>query len=503
MLPLTPESRRSDLARMAEGTYDVLVIGGGISGAGIALDAASRGLSVALVERDDFASGTSGGSSRMIHGGLRYLEHLEVGLVREALRERAILLRLAPHLVRPVRFYVPEPSIRRRALLGAGLTVYDALAAGRNVRRHRRAGADEVARAVPGFEHPTRALTYPECRTDDARLTLAVVGTARSFGALVANHAEVTAFQQEAASGRVTGARVRDAMTGGGFDVRARAVANATGVWADRVRALGCSAPELMRPSKGIHLVFRPGAIRTTAAVGLPAGDGRHVFVMPWADRTYAGTSDTPYQGDLDDPAVTPDDVEYLLEPIARAFPGVTADDVVASWAGLRPLLDRGDAGTTDLSRRHSIDEEPPGLFTITGGKLTTYRAMAEDLVDRVTDALGMRSVCRTREIPLGLTVALPEAIGRAEAEAPTVGLDAGAARRLVFRFGDDWTQALAMIREERSLAEPLVDGLPVLAVEARMAREREMALTQDDVMVRRTRIASLDEAAGSRAAAG
>jgi glycerol-3-phosphate dehydrogenase len=497
MLPLTPELRRSDLARMAEGTFDVLVVGGGITGAGIALDAASRGLSVALVERDDFASGTSGRSSRMVHGGLRYLEQREFGLVRESLRERAILLRLAPHLVRPIRFYVPGPSFARRSYLRAGLLLYDGLAAGRNLGHHRGAGAEEVGRAVPGLGRPSAGLTYLECRTDDARLTLTVVRTARAFGALVANHAEVDGLSTDA-SGRVTGACVADRITGEGFDVRARFTVNAAGIWSDRVRALGCAAPAMMRPSKGVHLVFGPGAIRTNAAVGLRARDGRPIFVMPWGDRTYAGTSDTPYRGDLDGPTVTPEDTDYLVEPIAALFPGVSSANVVASWAGLRPLLDRGHGHTVDLSRQHSVEEQPPGLFTVSGGKLTTFRAMAEDLVDRVVERLGVRAACRTRTIPLGLTLALSEAIGRSEAEAASLGLDVGAARRLVRRFGDDWTEALAMIREEPSLADPFVEGLPVLAVEARMAREREVALSDDDVLVRRTRVTTLADGAST-----
>jgi glycerol-3-phosphate dehydrogenase len=491
MLALSPELRGSDLARMADRTFDVLVIGGGITGAGVALDAATRGLSVALVERNDFASGTSGRSSRLIHGGLRYLERADVGLVRESLRERATLLRLAPHLVRPFRFYIAERSPSRRAALRAGLSIYNALAAGTGSARHRAILPSELGRAAPGLADPPPGLTYLECRTDDARLTLAVIRTARAYGALVANHAAVSALITDVA-GRVTGARVDDGLTSARLDVRAKVTVNATGVWSDLIRALGCEAPEMLRPSKGVHLVLRPGAIATTVAVALRASDGRPVFVLPWHDRTYIGTSDTPYEGDLDEPTVRAEDTHYLLEAVAESFPGVSQRDVIASWAGLRPLLDRDHGHTRDLSRRHVIEERPPGLLTVTGGKLTTYRAMGEAVVDEVARAIGSTATCRTERVRLGLWSDLREALATATAAGDALGLPAPDARRLVHRFGDDWPAAMDMIRGDRSLAEPQVDGLPVLRVEARMGREREMALTDDDLAVRRTRLVSL-----------
>ena len=257
---------------MAEDAFDVLVIGGGITGAGIALDAASRGLSVALVEKDDFAAGTSGRSSRLVHGGLRYLEHGELGLVRESLRERGILYRLAPHLVRPVPMYMLAGDLRHRATYRAGLTVYEALAAGRNIGYHRGADAGMVAAAIPGLGRPVRGVRYFECQADDARLTIEVARTAHAYGARLANHARVTALL---GTGRVTGAAVTDELTGHSLEVRARAVVNATGVWAAEVAALagraegadGAGAAVSLSPSKGVHLVFAPGAVRTTAAM--------------------------------------------------------------------------------------------------------------------------------------------------------------------------------------------------------------------------------------------
>jgi glycerol-3-phosphate dehydrogenase len=490
VLTFSAQTRAGSLARMAEDAFDVLVIGGGITGTGIALDAAARGLSVALVEKDDFAAGTSGRSSRLIHGGLRYLEHGDLGLVRESLRERGILYRLAPHLVRPVPMYMLAGDLRHRAVYRAGLTVYEALAAGRNIGYHQAVSADQVAAAIPGLGERTRGVRYFECQTDDARLTIEVARTAHTYGAQLANHARVTGLL---GAGRVTGAAVTDELTGERFEVRARAVVNAAGVWAGEVA--GPQAGVTLSPSKGVHLVFAPGAVRTTAAMVAPAADGRYVFIVPWEDRVYAGTTDTPYDGDLDSPAVTDADRDYILSAVTPLFPGVTGRDVVASWAGLRPLLGGadGDATTADLSRKHAIFDQPAGLFTITGGKLTTYRAMAQDLVDRVAAALGNTTPGRTRDIPLGLHGSPAAAVRLARDETARLGLPPWVAARLVQRYGDDWRAAVALIEADRSLGEPAVGGLPVLGVELGLARSREMALTEDDVQVRRTRLTTRD----------
>lgn len=507
--PFSAETRRADLERMAQTELDVLVIGGGITGAGIALDAASRGLRVGLVEKDDFASGTSGRSSRLIHGGVRYLEHRHFDVVHESLRERAILLRLAPHLVSRIPMYVPGHSPRQRALFRIGLLVYDGLALGRNVGSSRFAGAREMARAAPGLGHPTGGVAYFECRTDDARLTLEVARTARAHGALVANHARVVDLIGE---GRVRGARVVDELTGEPFDVLARVVANAGGVWAGRIQAMGTEAPKLLQPSKGVHLVFRPGAIRTRVGLSIPSGahDRRYVFVVPWGERVYAGTTDTPYAGDVEDPPVTDEDRAYVLDAVRRSFPDVTPADVVAEWAGLRPLLapdgsadsasmvtDPGPPPehmlkTADLSRRHAIYESPPGLLTITGGKLTAYRSMAEELVDRAARLLRVRRRSGTDRIPLGFEGDLAVALGRAAERGRAVGMGPASSARLVRRFGTDWLAAVELVEADPALSEPLVEGFPVLRVEAELARTREMAITEDDVLVRRTRLASM-----------
>ena len=295
MLSFSAQTRTANLARMAQDRFDVLVIGGGITGAGIALDAAARGFSVALIEKDDFASGTSGRSSRLVHGGLRYLEHGEFGLVRESLRERGLLIRLAGHLIRPVPMYLLAGDRRSRARYGVGLTAYDLLAAGRNIGIHRSVTAKQVRRAMPGLAAPSGGFRCLEGQTDDARLTIEVARTAQAFGAVLANHARAEALLGGA---WVAGAVAADELTGERFEIRARVTVNAAGVWADQVRSPGGAAGGgRLRPSKGVHLVFAPGAVRTRVALAVPsaAGDGHYVFLVPWEDRVYAGTTDTPY----------------------------------------------------------------------------------------------------------------------------------------------------------------------------------------------------------------
>jgi len=491
VLSFSAQTRSANLAKMAQDRWDVLVIGGGITGAGIALDAAARGFSVALIEKDDFASGTSGRSSRLVHGGLRYLEQREFGLVRESLRERGLLFRLAPHLIRPVPMYMLAGDRHSRARYGAGLTVYDLLAAGRNMGVHRSVTAEQVRQAIPGLAVRSGGYRCFEGQTDDARLTVEVARAAQACGAVLANHVGAEALLGGA---RVAGAVAADTMTGERFEIRARVTVNATGVWADQVLGLaetGASARGRLRPSKGVHLVFAPGAVPTRAALAVPsaAGDGRYVFLVPWENRVYVGTTDTPYSGDLDHPAVNDADRDYLLATVARDFPGVKERDVVASWAGLRPLLSQGDAGTSDLSRKHVVFEDPPGLLTITGGKLTTYRAMAEDLVDRIAGTLGPRGRCATGSIALGLHGPVGPALGLATAEADRLGLLPGTGARLVQCYGDDWREVVRLIGQDPTLGEPAVDGLPVLNVELDLARSREMAITTEDVFVRRTRL--------------
>ena len=400
--------------------------------------------------------------------------------------------------------YIPADDLRSRATYRVGLTGYELLAAGRNIRYHRSVSAGQVREAIPGFGGSSCGFRYFECQADDARLTIEEARTAQALGAALANHARVEGLLGGA---KVRGAVVVDQMTGERFEIRARAVVNAAGVWADRVmRRAGGSARVRLLPGKGVHLVFAPGTVRTRAALvaASAAGDGRFIFIVPWEDRVYAGTTDTPYSGDLGRPAVDDADRDYILSAVARLFPGVTERDVVASWAGLRPLLsqEEGDTRTSDLSRKHAIFTDLPGLFTITGGKLTTYRAMAEDLVDRVAAERGARGLgdagpCRTRGIPLGLHGPAAAAVRLARAEVTRLGLPPRTAARLVQRYGDDWREAIRMIGQDPSLGDPVVSGLPVLNVEVRLARGREMALTDEDVLVRRTRLTTRDGSLG------
>lgn len=490
MLELSAETRARNLEAMADREVDVLVIGGGITGAGVAMDAASRGLSVALVEREDFASGTSGRSSRLIHGGARYLRYGAVALVYESLRERGLLLRRAPHLVRPIPFLVPVRKAINSIPYRLGLTLYDVLATGRNIATHRRVPEQEVARLSPGLGRSSPGLLYWDAQTDDARLVIEVLRQAAAFGALIANRTEVTDLIGE---GVVRGARLADRSGGGTFDVRARVTVNATGAWADKIHALADPRPPRLRPSKGIHLVLDRARLPVRCVVVVPslAGRGGMFLLIPWGSRVYVGPTDTPYDGPIGSPTVEHEDIRLVLGSVERAFPvGLSDADVLASWAGVRPLLDTGPGETRDLSRRHVIVTKPPGLITITGGKLTTFRSMAEQVTDLAARALGRGERCRTTRLSIGLSRPFRAATVDAERTATSLGLPPNAGKRLVERYGDDWEDAVALIRDDARLGQPVAAGLPVLGVELELARTREMALDEEDVLVRRTRLA-------------
>lgn len=493
VLELSGDTRRAHLERMTDGPLDVLVIGGGITGAGVALDAAARGLRVGLVERDDFASGTSGRSSRLIHGGIRYLRHAELGVVRDSLAERDLLLRLAPHLVRAFPLLTPVRGAVRRAVVKVGLTAYDRLAGRSALPAHRRVGPEEAGRLAPALAGRVSGYLSWDGRTDDARLTLEVIRQAAARGALVANHASVRALRGD---GRVRGAEIEDLFAGGRLSVDAEVVVNATGAWADEVLGMALPRSPRLRPSKGVHIVVARERVPIRSGLLLPSLEGvtAFIFVVPWGPRVYAGTTDSPFEGDLRAPTVEDDEVEILLASLNRA---VEADlgrgDVLASWAGIRPLLDAPGGSTRDLSRRHVVVEEPPGLVTVTGGKLTTYRRMAAETVDRVCASLGRGGHSPTAGLRLGLAGDLGESLARAEDAARGGGFPPVLGLRLVALYGDDWTAAMEMLRDAPALAEPLVPGLPVRAVEVEMARRREMALTPEDVLERRTRLTTMD----------
>lgn len=482
--------RARAIERLGSETYDVVVIGAGVTGAGVALDAASRGLRTALVEGADIASGTSSRSSKMVHGGFRYLQQGEIGLVFEALNERQRLLANAPHLVRVLPFMIPVhhkggvvPK-RWAFVLGLALWVYYLLGGWRIGKRHRRLDPAEIQRHMPTLraEDIARAYLYYDASVDDARLALVLARTAAlRFGAAVANHVPVVGVAKDD-RGRVSGVTVD---TGAGrVEVRARSVVNASGVWVEEVETLDRgTTQDSIRPAKGVHLVVPSGLLGNDVAVILPVAGGEGtVFAVPWGGHTYVGTTDTDYPGDLDTPYCSASDATYLLDGLnASIREPVAADAVQGSWAGLRPLLHSGeDDRTEDLSRRHRVTRSASGMVTVAGGKLTTYRAMAEDTVDEVLRGLGFERRCRTKSL------SLQGADGRMAVDHR--GLDTALRDHLVARYGGEARELLAMIESDASLGQPLVVGLPYVAAEARFAVRHEMARTLDDVLARRTR---------------
>ncbi len=483
-------------------TFDVLVIGGGITGCGIAYDAALRGLDVALVEKDDFASGTSSRSSRLIHGGVRYLEHGHLHLVFESSAERRRLLRLAPHLVQPLEFTWPVYSGARvpRWKLGAGLFLYDALSLFRNVGRHRRLGPSEVVAREPRLRQSglRGGARYFDAATDDARLTLATARSAADAGATIVNHAMVRDLLST--DGHVAGAVVLDTLdTTGALDelghsvveVRARVVVNATGPWSDDVRHLDREARAVVRGSKGSHIAVRRERIGAVGAVTLLAPhDERVCFVLPSGPLTIVGTTDS-YSGESPDQVrASAADVQYLLDVANAYFPDarLSTDDVVSAWAGIRPLVPTADRSPRSASREHLVTVSDRGLVSITGGKLTTYRVMAADVVDVVLTRLGRpasRSTTHRRPIRGGNIATLDDEI-RVATE--TVR-DERLAAHLVRAHGSDWRAVWATIAASVDGRRRLGESVITFG-ELRYAVANEMAATLADLLVRRTRIA-------------
>ena len=495
--PFSYQSRASALDSMAEGSVDVLVIGGGITGAGIARDAALRGFRTALVDKSDFGAGTSSHSSRLIHGGIRYLEQGALHLVFEASRERRVLLRIAPHLVRPLAFLFPIYKGGRVPgwKLRAGMWLYDILSSFRNVKRHRWLRAKNVRREEPALRDKglVGAALYYDAQVDDARLVIATMRAAARAGALVANYAEITSLLKP--DGRVRGAVVRDVLTGQTVMIRANVVVNATGPWSDEVRRL--DDPQgalLLRPTKGAHAAVPRRRIANEHAVTLFSPiDGRVMFVLPWGDLSYIGTTDTDADSSPDSPCVTAADVTYLLRSANAAFPDahLTAKDVVSVWAGLRPLLRQNkQTNPSGVSREHQVIESPHGLITIAGGKLTTYRVMARDVVDRVAKRLreldGRPVAGRppTDRLPLpgGEAAELQILIEAARAR----GASDVTAQHLIAYYGSEAAAVLNLVERERALGAPMVRGRPEIWAEVVYAVEREMAMRVQDVMIRR-----------------
>jgi glycerol-3-phosphate dehydrogenase len=508
-------SRDDARAALAEHRFDVVVVGGGITGAGVALDAASRGYSVAILERDDWAIGTSSRSSKMVHGGLRYLENFDLGLVREALLERQLMVQLAPHLVYPTPFLVPTLGDDRRDLrIGVGLNMYDVMAStrvGRSRRdrrqreheadywapdRHRQISAQEVVEMIPALapREPKSAYMFFDCQTDDVRLVLTVLGEAERFGAVCLNGAEVTDLLEE--HGRASGVSARDLESGEEFAVAADNVVNATGVWAARLRPREILEEEevpRIAPSRGTHVTLSLEKLPLAqAACIVPAGQGRTIFVLPWYGRALIGTTDRDYEGDIDRVPPSPDDVEYLLTAINDYLgTDLQESDLTGAFAGVRPLISTGDPKkSVDISRKAELYETSSGMLTITGGKLTTWRRMAKQTVDRLVEREGREAPCRTGDIPLGMAareedLELPQGLDRKD-------LPEAALEQLAFRYGHAARNVLALCRERPELARPIVPGCPDLVAEVVTAAREEQARTLADVLLRRTRLGIL-----------
>ena len=505
-------NRARAIEAMVAERFDVVVIGGGITGAGVALDAASRGYSVALVEKADFASGTSSRSSKLVHGGLRYLQSFDLGLVREALLERQLMVRLAPHLVRPLPLVVPAfNGARLDRLVGIGLNMYDVMATpglrGRRTRRaeralengneadwsparHRVISGEEVAELLPAFDErrPTGGYLFYDCQTDDARLVLTVLGEAERFGAVCANRLEVRRLDRVEAHGATV--TVRDAETGDEHPIHAANVVNATGVWADRIQPEELhSEAEVptIAPSRGTHLTLESADLPLVAGAIVPAGEGRSIFALPWLGRSLIGTTDNNYNGNIDHVRPSPEDIDYLLEAVNAFFGKALGPDRVAgAYAGVRPLISTGDTRkSVDISRKAELYETSGGLITITGGKLTTWRRMAKMAVDRIVERDGREAPCRTHEIPLGQSID-PAGLPRID------GVSEASYAALAGRYGHAAEQVLATATARGELARPILQGMPDLLAEAAFAARNEQALSVADVLLRRTRLGLL-----------
>jgi glycerol-3-phosphate dehydrogenase len=501
---------RRDPQALENGVFDLLVIGGGITGAGVALDAVTRGLRVALIDKQDFAAGTSSASSKLIHGGLRYLERGDFRLVHEALQERRRLLHNAPHLVRPLRFVIPFCRGARISPLQwrLGLTLYDAFAGRNNLRRSRPLPMSQLQREFPSLRPAglRGGASYWDAQVDDARLCIEVLKTASSRGAVVANYIESLDF----AFAGVTAVHVCDRATArdgeSRFTVRARQVVNATGPWADTVRRLaGDAGNPLLQPTKGVHLVV-PSVGIAAAFLLLHPADGRVLFVLPWMGKTLIGTTDTITEQAPDGLAVEPAEVQYLLAAYNHYFtPSLMPAEVLGSFAGLRPLVRASRGEPSALSRECRLHESPSGLISVAGGKYTTYRAMAEAVVDLVCRRLGLERRCKTHDLLLDATPDEPWDRFAAQTVAELENrwrLPYLAASHLVDRYGRNARKVAEYLDAAPELAMPVTPGEPELQVEFAYQRECEMALYDDDYRLRRTRLGLIhpDKPAGQGA---
>ncbi|MEO6715551.1 MAG: glycerol-3-phosphate dehydrogenase/oxidase [Mycobacteriales bacterium] len=490
---LGPRQRSDDLRRLAAEEFDVLVVGAGVVGAGVALDAATRGLSVALVEARDYASGTSSRSSKLVHGGLRYLEQLDFRLVREALKERSLILnQLAPHLAQPVSFLYPlQHRVWERLYVGIGFALYDFLGGRHGVPRHRHLTRTGARRLFPALRESTLvgAIRYYDGQIDDARHTMMVARTARGYGAVCANSTRVTGFRREA--DRVTGAVVRDLESGTDIHIRAKQTINAAGVWTDEIQQLAGGQGQLeVRASKGVHLVVPRD--RIDGSVGLITRTETSVlFVIPWGNHWIVGTTDTDWNLDRAHPAASRADIDYLLAHVNRLLvKPLTHDDIHGVYAGLRPLLSGESDSTSKLSREHAVVSPVPGLTMIAGGKYTTYRVMARDAVNAALGSPGAAAPqCVTERIPIVGAEGFAATWQARNHLARTSGLRVDQIEHLLRRYGSLVHEVLALVAADPSLGQPLTDAPDYLRAEIHYGASHEGALHLDDLLARRTRI--------------
>jgi glycerol-3-phosphate dehydrogenase len=504
---LSPQAREAALAAMGSTELDILVVGGGVVGSGAALDAVTRGLTVGLVEARDFASGTSSRSSKLIHGGLRYLEMLDFRLVAEALQERGLLIeKLAPHLVRPVPFIYPlQHHVWERLYAGAGVALYDALgllSGRRGVPHHRHLTRRGARRVFPSLRKDALvgALEYYDAQVDDARHTMFVARTAAAYGAHMASRARVVSLLREGE--RVTGAEVHDLESGRTIKVLARQVVNATGVWTDETQSLAGERGQFhVRASKGIHLVVPRDRIRGDAGLILRT-EKSVLFVIPWGRHWIIGTTDTDWNLGLPHPAASAADIDYLLEHVNKVLvEPLSHADVEGVYAGLRPLLSGESESTSKLSREHAVSHAVPGLVVVAGGKYTTYRVMAKDAVDAAVHGLYVKvppSV--TEEVPLLGAEGFPALKNSAHVLARQYGLHEARIEHLLGRYGSLIHEVLDLVAQDPSLGEPLTGATDYLRAEIVYAASHEGARHLDDVLARRTRISieTFDRGLGS-----
>lgn len=496
---LGPHQRAMAVGELAERTFDVVVIGGGVTGAGVALDAASRGLSIALVEKRDWAAGTSSRSGKLFHGGLRYLEQFNFGLVREALHERGLMLeKLCPHLVHPIQFIYPlKHRIWERLYMGAGLFLYDTIGGAGAVPRHRHLSRKRVLQMAPGLKSDGMigAVTFFDAQVDDSRHTLELVRTAAAYGAVVASAMCVVEITHDE-EGVVDGVVAKDLENGESIRIRGHHVINATGVWTDELQKMaGGHADFQVQASKGVHILVPRDRIDSSISIFVRAEDSV-LFVRTWGDHWLIGTTDTAWSNELDHPAANATDIEYLLRNVNRVLNvKLTTADIEGVYAGLRPLI-KGEAGaTSDLSREHAVQTPVPGFTTIAGGKYTTYRVMAQDAVDQAVKECSARGLVHdvpesdTANIPLIGALDFDQAAEEIRAQAPSLGLTAVGVDRLLGRYGSLTKDLVYLMRSRPELAQPIPGGGGYLRAEAVYAVTHEGALHIDDVLTRRTHL--------------